>query len=161
MGLTNGSSQSHSRHKTSGNDYFGPVGDLSPSATPMANNVVELWLKINNTNHRALTIPLNTCTQFAVSPLTWLCRFGFTICGSKGHISNRPNRRQIADYPPDPVIQPGIYYYIAGRESSLTISTVNLGGSSLNNPTSFKFLKRSSRIAAFVFSAVSDVKVVG
>lgn len=30
----------------------------------MANNTVEVWLEIDNTNRRVLTIPLGTCTLF-------------------------------------------------------------------------------------------------
>ena len=84
----------------------------------MANNAVQLWLKIDNTNHHALTIPLDTCTRFANYPLTWLSYLGFAICGSdKGHISDTPNGQEIPNYRPDPVIRPGIYYYISQRES--------------------------------------------
>jgi hypothetical protein len=78
---------------------------------------VEVWLEFDNTNHRALTIPLQTCTHFAIFPLTWLRHLGFTICGSQGHISDTPNGQAIANYRPTPVIQPGIYYYITGGES--------------------------------------------
>jgi len=90
----------------------------------MANNAVQLWLEIDNTYHRALTIPLNTCTRFAIYPLTWLSYLGFAICGREGHISDTQNGQEIPDYRPDlngPVIQPGIYYYISQRESYLCI----------------------------------------
>jgi hypothetical protein len=82
----------------------------------MANNAVELWLEIDDTNQRALTIPLKTCLQFADFPLTWLCHLGFTICGSESHISNTPKGQQIADYRLNaPVIQPGILYIKRAR----------------------------------------------
>jgi hypothetical protein len=66
----------------------------------MANNAVESGWRFDNTNRRALTIPLDTCTRFAIFPLTWLCHLGFTICGSEGHISDTPNGQEIADYRP-------------------------------------------------------------
>lgn len=75
-------------------------------------------MEFDNANHRALTIPLQTCTHFAIFPLTWLCHLEFTICGSQGHISDTPNGQAI-NYRPTPVIQPGIYYYIAGGEPYL------------------------------------------
>jgi len=89
----------------------------------MANNTVEVWLEVDNTNRCALTIPLETCTHFAVFPLTWLCHIGFTICGTEGYISDTPNGQAI-DYRPGPnapVIQAGIYYYIAVGKSRLGI----------------------------------------
>lgn len=84
-----------------------------------ANNTVELWLAFDDAYQRALTIPLDTCTNFAQFPLPWLSYLGFTVCGREGHISNSANGPKIAYRPtePTPVITPGIYYYIAGGES--------------------------------------------
>jgi len=82
----------------------------------MADNV-EVWLELDNTQHRALSIPMDTCMQFAISPLAWLSYLGFTICGSEGHIANTPYGEQLEYHPVGVQVHPGIYYYIAGGES--------------------------------------------
>jgi hypothetical protein len=85
---------------------------------------VELWLAVDNTYQRALTIPFGTTLRFSLFPLTWLRLLGFTICGRQGYISNTANGPEIDTYrptgPPDnqpPVIQPGIYYYVVAGDA--------------------------------------------
>lgn len=84
-------------------------------------------MAVDNTSQRALTIPITTCLRFSVFPLTWLCYLGFTICGREGHISDSPDGSEITyrpTGPPDnepPVIQPGVYYYVAKGESYFNI----------------------------------------
>ena len=75
---------------------------------------MELWLAVDNTYHRAMSIPLDTYPRFSIFPLTWLAYLGFAICGREGYISNSPAGPAI-DHRPDET-QPGIYYYIAGSE---------------------------------------------
>lgn len=90
----------------------------------MATNA-ELWLAFDDTYyHRALSIPLVTCVQFSMFPITWLRYLGFTICGREGRVSNIPDGPEIAYRPTGstdnepPVIDPGIYYYVvAGGEA--------------------------------------------
>jgi hypothetical protein len=93
------------------------ISDRCILLSSMANNMVEVWLEIDNTYRRALTIPFGTCTHFAFFPLAWLCHLGFTICGTVGHISDTQNGQEIDCRPNAPVIQAGIYYYITGGES--------------------------------------------
>ena len=59
----------------------------------------------------ALSIPADVCQLFSLHPLAWLRYLGFTIHGTKGHISTAPGGPEVDYYQAD--IQPGIYYYVS------------------------------------------------
>ena len=76
---------------------------------------VELQVSIDGIYQPELSIPADNCQRFSLHPLTWLCYLGFTIYGTKGHISTVPGGPEVDYYQAD--IQPGSYYYVSQGKS--------------------------------------------
>ena len=85
----------------------------------MATSVnIQLWIKLGDEYHHALSIPVHTCQQFSFYPLTWLRFLGYAIHGKEGYISRERDGEEVADYRPDgPAISAGDYFYIPHGES--------------------------------------------
>ncbi|KAI9568219.1 hypothetical protein HD554DRAFT_2314329 [Boletus coccyginus] len=63
---------------------------------------VELWMYLDGSSKLALSIPLDECRTFALTPLKWLRFLGFVIYGRQGYISMSTNgpEREVDPYTP-------------------------------------------------------------
>ncbi|KAF8325714.1 hypothetical protein F5887DRAFT_901102 [Amanita rubescens] len=60
--------------------------------------IVELQMPIDGEYQPALSIPVETCQCFSLHPLKWLRYVGFTIYGTKGHISRSASGLAVVQY---------------------------------------------------------------
>jgi len=70
---------------------------------------VELWIRIDDVDRHALSIPIHECTAKAIHPVKWLRFLGYAIYGSPGLISLAPGAPELEDYNAD--IEPRCYYF--------------------------------------------------
>jgi hypothetical protein len=97
---------------TSEDDRHAQIQTVTSTMSTEVN--VDLWLSFNDVYTRALSIPVEKCTEVSVNPLKWLRFLGFTIYGQEGYISTSAGGPEVSDYETD--VQPGNYYFISERK---------------------------------------------
>ena len=88
------------------------------SHNAMAMATIQLWIRFGDEYQHALSIPIHTCQQFSLHPLTWLRFLGYAIYGKEGYISRERDGEEVEDYRPGgAAISAGNYYYISQGRS--------------------------------------------
>ena len=70
-----------------------------------------LYLSFEGVSIPALSIPLDECGKFAISPLKWLRFIGYAIFGREGFLSTSDAGPEIDEYTAN--IESRSYYYIS------------------------------------------------
>src|ERR1700723_4814111 len=92
---------------------------ISGAATPNNNrstSMVDVYLKVEDQQVPALSIPLSDIQRLSIRPLKWLRFVTFAFCGAHGDLSPTPDGPPV-DY--NSVALDPSYYYVAHGDTSL------------------------------------------